>query len=177
MNPFDPSPEEMLYELDGRTVVPHPAVCQAVVSLMGGFPPELKEGMVPCADRDAGLCSFVAYHLGFHDDSTTVYDHTAAFNKKFRAHLESHKCAKKSLARYLARVSSDHIRQNYSEDPSSGTLSGYNFCSNPKCTAPTSKKPKMCAACRTVFYCSKACQKQHWKAGHKADCTQRGDSA
>ena len=27
-----------------------------------------------------------------------------------------------------------------------------------------------CAACRATNYCSKVCQKEHWKSGHKAEC-------
>ena len=27
-----------------------------------------------------------------------------------------------------------------------------------------------CAACKDYYYCSKACQKKHWKLGHKAQC-------
>ena len=33
----------------------------------------------------------------------------------------------------------------------------------------TAQNPKRCAACRLVAYCSKECQKAHWKA-HKKDC-------
>ena len=29
-----------------------------------------------------------------------------------------------------------------------------------------------CAACRKISYCSRSCQKRHWRSGHKADCTQ-----
>ena len=29
---------------------------------------------------------------------------------------------------------------------------------------------KKCASCRVPLYCSKACQKAHWKAGHKREC-------
>ena len=27
-----------------------------------------------------------------------------------------------------------------------------------------------CGACAAAAYCGKACQKAHWKAGHKHDC-------
>ena len=27
-----------------------------------------------------------------------------------------------------------------------------------------------CGRCKSVFYCSKVCQKQHWKKGHKERC-------
>ena len=29
---------------------------------------------------------------------------------------------------------------------------------------------KVCANCRAVRYCSKDCQRRHWKEGHKAKC-------
>lgn len=29
---------------------------------------------------------------------------------------------------------------------------------------------KQCSKCRLKYYCSKKCQKQHWKYGHKAEC-------
>jgi hypothetical protein len=31
-------------------------------------------------------------------------------------------------------------------------------------------KLKACAGCNYLWYCSKACQKVHWKAGHRQDC-------
>ena len=31
-------------------------------------------------------------------------------------------------------------------------------------------KMKKCGACKIVHYCSKECQKAHWKAGHKNEC-------
>ena len=45
------------------------------------------------------------------------------------------------------------------------------------CALPTCGKPcgfKACSLCGEVFYCDKACQRKHWKAGvtgHKATCT------
>lgn len=29
---------------------------------------------------------------------------------------------------------------------------------------------KKCSKCKASFYCSKECQKRHWRAGHKTDC-------
>ena len=31
----------------------------------------------------------------------------------------------------------------------------------------------VCGQCKLVAYCSKACQKQHWKQGHKANCREQ----
>lgn len=29
---------------------------------------------------------------------------------------------------------------------------------------------KRCARCKLACYCSRECQKKHWKAGHKTNC-------
>jgi hypothetical protein len=39
-------------------------------------------------------------------------------------------------------------------------------CSN----CGTSGAKLTCGACKAAHYCSKACQKQHWKNGHKGSC-------
>ena len=35
---------------------------------------------------------------------------------------------------------------------------------------PSFASPSKCAGCKERYYCSRACQKVHWKAGHKAQC-------
>ena len=42
-------------------------------------------------------------------------------------------------------------------------------CSNVPCKVHSEKLLK-CAACGSVGYCSKECQKADWKAGHKQSC-------
>jgi hypothetical protein len=43
-------------------------------------------------------------------------------------------------------------------------------CAN--CGQPSrdNKQLKACARCKAFHYCSKKCQVEHWKAGHKVDC-------
>lgn len=49
---------------------------------------------------------------------------------------------------------------------------GESFCSNCKTDASFfSEKLKRCAGCRAVWFCGKHCQMQHWRTGHKIDCT------
>ena len=36
--------------------------------------------------------------------------------------------------------------------------------------AQDDRKLLMCSQCRSVRYCSRECQRAHWKAGHKAEC-------
>jgi len=35
---------------------------------------------------------------------------------------------------------------------------------------PPSARLKKCGSCKAVAYCSSQCQRQHWKAAHKAEC-------
>ncbi|KAI5823332.1 hypothetical protein K523DRAFT_357725 [Schizophyllum commune Tattone D] len=42
-------------------------------------------------------------------------------------------------------------------------------CNNFFCTSTGGRKLRMCA-CTTSFYCSKRCQKTHWRAGHRQEC-------
>ena len=37
-------------------------------------------------------------------------------------------------------------------------------------TPPSFPKMLTCSACKSVHYCTKECQRQHWKNGHKAMC-------
>lgn len=39
-----------------------------------------------------------------------------------------------------------------------------------KCDAAHTPEFKTCSKCRGVWYCSKACQKAHWRSGHKRVC-------
>jgi uncharacterized protein (DUF39 family) len=45
-------------------------------------------------------------------------------------------------------------------------------CFNPSCDQFEKRKGKYltCGQCRKVIYCSKDCQRAHWKAGHKQEC-------
>jgi rRNA maturation protein Nop10 len=40
-------------------------------------------------------------------------------------------------------------------------------------TKPAKEKLKFCSRCKGVSYCSKACEKVHWKTTHKRECTTR----
>jgi hypothetical protein len=35
-------------------------------------------------------------------------------------------------------------------------------------------KPRRCSRCSSVYYCSKTCQKIHWKGGHRHSCSAGG---
>ena len=45
------------------------------------------------------------------------------------------------------------------------------ICGNPDCPKPGTD---MCSRCKSVFYCSRDCQRSHWKAGHKKVCKKAG---
>ena len=42
------------------------------------------------------------------------------------------------------------------------------------CGCADKKQLKVCANCKAFQYCSKKCQVDHWKAGHKVDCKPGG---
>ena len=44
------------------------------------------------------------------------------------------------------------------------------YCANCKRVAQTGEKFKQCSKCKAQWYCSKECQVEAWKAGHKKDC-------
>jgi hypothetical protein len=54
-------------------------------------------------------------------------------------------------------------------------IPGQPGCSNPRCCcleglSEAEMKTQVCAGCRGVRYCSAACQRAHWRAGHKEVC-------
>ena len=59
------------------------------------------------------------------------------------------------------------------DDHASGRTPAQDFCSCGACgkePSATGKRLQVCAGCRSVSYCSKQCQREHWKNGHKAEC-------
>ena len=48
------------------------------------------------------------------------------------------------------------------------------YCETP---LPKRKERLICSACKSVIYCSRACQKQHWKKQHKRECQKIDDLA
>jgi hypothetical protein len=55
-------------------------------------------------------------------------------------------------------------------DPSFDMHSRKNGCANCGIASLEDEQFKQCARCKAVYYCSKKCQVEHWKAGHKVDC-------
>ncbi|EJK45795.1 hypothetical protein THAOC_35572, partial [Thalassiosira oceanica] len=47
---------------------------------------------------------------------------------------------------------------------------GQKSCANCSKRAETGEKYKHCSKCRAQWYCSKECQVEAWRAGHKQDC-------
>ena len=47
---------------------------------------------------------------------------------------------------------------------------GESYCANCKKKVQSGEKFKQCAKCKAQWYCSKECQVEAWKAGHKKDC-------
>ncbi|EJK77829.1 hypothetical protein THAOC_00312, partial [Thalassiosira oceanica] len=47
---------------------------------------------------------------------------------------------------------------------------GQNLCDNCSKEAKSGEKYKQCSKCKAQWYCSKECQVEAWRAGHKTDC-------
>ena len=47
---------------------------------------------------------------------------------------------------------------------------GQSHCDNCSKEVKTGEKFKQCSKCKAQWYCSKECQVEAWKAGHKKDC-------
>jgi len=47
---------------------------------------------------------------------------------------------------------------------------GQSYCDNCSKEVKAGEKFKQCSKCRAQWYCSKECQVEAWKAGHKKDC-------
>lgn len=48
-----------------------------------------------------------------------------------------------------------------------------NFCGALPSGPPQEINPRYCGGCRLYAYCNEACQKAHWKAGHRKECAWR----
>ncbi|TRM62833.1 hypothetical protein BD626DRAFT_593145 [Schizophyllum amplum] len=44
------------------------------------------------------------------------------------------------------------------------------YCHNTECSAPANARTLKMCACAEVMYCSKACQKAHWRHQHRTEC-------
>ena len=49
-------------------------------------------------------------------------------------------------------------------------IAGQKFCANCSKEAQADERYKQCSKCRSQWYCSKECQVEAWRAGHKRDC-------
>ena len=47
---------------------------------------------------------------------------------------------------------------------------GQSYCDNCGKDVQPGEKFKQCSKCKAGWYCSKECQVEAWKAGHKKDC-------
>ncbi|EJK72447.1 hypothetical protein THAOC_06022, partial [Thalassiosira oceanica] len=47
---------------------------------------------------------------------------------------------------------------------------GQSYCANCKKGAQAGERFKQCSKCKAQWYCSKKCQVESWRAGHKKDC-------
>ena len=66
-----------------------------------------------------------------------------------------------------------HIKNNVSLENCEQTNNNkmLKYCKKKDKKVKQKKKMKKCAKCQVVYYCSKSCQKKHWKISHHFTCT------
>jgi hypothetical protein len=96
-------------------------------------------------------------------------DHSCNCEKCLDRKPEEKRCRNPGAFYYLpTKAEFNHLRDTLRterEDHEKPELIFKKFCSNPGCFK---NAVCVCAACKTLYYCSKECQKTHWKAEHKA---------
>jgi hypothetical protein len=69
----------------------------------------------------------------------------------------------------------EELKAELEQGPLRSTLVPFTETSSlPLCAHCGSLGLKLCGQCREVKYCSKECQKAHWKMGHKTRCGVQG---
>ncbi|VDB83291.1 unnamed protein product [Peniophora sp. CBMAI 1063] len=61
----------------------------------------------------------------------------------------------------------------FSEGAAESQREQMHFCASPSCplhNKPSAEPLRICTGCRQMYYCSPACQKLDWKAGHRTKC-------
>lgn len=78
-----------------------------------------------------------------------------------------------ALYRKSAQLGLEHSKEVLSSMESQLKMMCANACGK---MAKKGEGLKACNRCRSVWYCSRECQTQHWKQGHKSDCVKFGSS-
>ncbi|KAJ1446026.1 hypothetical protein M885DRAFT_276431 [Pelagophyceae sp. CCMP2097] len=104
----------------------------------------------------------------------------AAFASLSQALFETRRSGGRGeLVEALAKIR--HLGRSSQQGPLDGGASKVchmcRHCSTPQLSLPAGTKLLQCARCSFAYYCSKACQKADWKAGHKAVCKPAGGAA
>jgi len=93
-------------------------------------------------------------------------------------------CGRCRLAKYCSKeCQTEHFRNGHKADCKANVAQKKDFhdnylqsllgCDAPGCTRLQQEDGsacKQCSGCKYMKYCSKECQKAHWKAGHKHEC-------
>ena len=75
---------------------------------------------------------------------------------------------------FWARKSRDMGYNEAGERLKEWEIVGQRYCANCSKEAKTAEKFKQCSKCKSQWYCSKECQVEAWKAGHKKDSKRAG---
>jgi ubiquitin carboxyl-terminal hydrolase 36/42 len=89
-------------------------------------------------------------------------------NKKAEAEAQAKQIAEEEEAR---KQKADEFIVRETQDDLGGNI-GKNVQFSPKriCVVCQRPRKKRCSKCKSVYYCSRECQVQHWHEGHKYEC-------
>jgi MYND finger len=80
-------------------------------------------------------------------------------------------CTQSTLGLCSSESSFHHSMSTIQQESRCISTLNIDFRAYIECDACGIKHPsKQCAKCKCTFYCSKACQRKHWKEGHKEVC-------
>ncbi|XP_072922510.1 uncharacterized protein [Hemitrygon akajei] len=109
----------------------------------------------------------IIHYLSMEDEYEMPGVHVA--RKTIQAITDPHEYKKNPYVHYnrKARYIST-ITDNETKPPETFPI----ICSSPLCNELENSQChfRTCDSCRLTYYCSKACQKYHWKHGHKEEC-------
>ena len=98
-------------------------------------------------------------------------------SRRFRKKKTSRPKTKAKLAHAMKQI---HTKSFVSKITGNDSLSVVPLLLHIQCTyceVDASKRPvRVCGTCKTVYYCSNACQKSHWKKGHSHQCSNQNAS-
>jgi hypothetical protein len=124
---------------------------------------------VRLARGSEGMDSIERRHPGFCTEMHAIYNRGVAtlelYQNCFGPEASDFKHMYKQAANMIADMHRLGLLQGIDQ------VAGTYICAYPGCNKSHGRETlQRCSRCLSVRYCGKACQKKHWKSGHKKEC-------